>query len=57
MVEHVVTIYRKRERATGIPVKTVALLIAAAVTVERDIVEPVARKVSAFYSSIFFLSL
>lgn len=57
MVEHVLTSYGKRKRATGIPVKTVALLIAAVVVVERDMGEPVAGKVSAFHSSILYLSL
>lgn len=57
VVEHVLTSYGKRRCATGIPVKTVVLLIAAAVVVERDMGEPVAGKVSAFHSSILFLSL
>ena len=57
MVEHVLTSYGKKKRATGIPVKTVALLIAAAVVVERDMGEPVAGKVSAFHSSVLYLSL
>ena len=54
VVEDALILCGKRELATEIPVKLVALLIGAAVAVDRDMVESAVAKVSACHSHKFF---